>query len=115
MGRTDNMMIVRGVNIFPSSVEQILHGFPEVVEYRLTARRVGTKDQLLVDVEDRLNRPQRIADELRLRLGLKVNVRTVPSERCSFLEISVLESPFAINSLYRSHEEGLIDRGCSAC
>lgn len=78
LGRTDNMMIVRGVNIFPSSVEQILHGFPEVVEYRLTARRVGTKDQLLVDVEDRLNRPQRIADELRLRLGLKVNVRTVP-------------------------------------
>ena len=71
-------MIVRGVNIFPSSVEQILHGFPEVVEYRLTARRVGTMDQLFVEVEDRLNRPGRIADELRLRLGLKVEVRTVP-------------------------------------
>jgi phenylacetate-CoA ligase len=78
LGRTDNMMVVRGVNIFPSSVEQILHGFPEVVEFRLTARRVGTKDQLHIDVEDRLERPQRIADELRLRLGLKVNVRTVP-------------------------------------
>jgi phenylacetate-CoA ligase len=78
LGRTDDMMIVRGVNIFPSAVEQILHGFPEVVEYRLIARRVGTKDQLQIEVEDRMQRPQRIADELRLRLGLKVNVRTVP-------------------------------------
>lgn len=78
LGRTDDMMIVRGVNVFPSAVEQILRGFPEVVEYRLTARRVHEMDALTVEVEDRLDKPQRIAEELRLRLGLRVEVRTVP-------------------------------------
>jgi phenylacetate-CoA ligase len=77
LGRADDMMVIRGVNIFPSSVEQILRSFPEVIEYRMTARTVGTMDQLLVEIEDRLNDPARVADELRLRLGLKVEVRSV--------------------------------------
>ncbi|MFV2069943.1 MAG: phenylacetate--CoA ligase family protein [Pirellulales bacterium] len=78
LGRTDDMIIVRGVNVFPSSVEQILHGFPEVVEYRLIAQRAGALDRLVVEVEDRMEAPGRIAEELRLRLGLKVDVRGVP-------------------------------------
>src|SRR6185436_14266271 len=31
LGRADDMLIVRGVNIFPSSLEQIVRSFPEVV------------------------------------------------------------------------------------
>ena len=78
LGRADDMLIVRGVNIFPSSVEQILRAFPEVVEYRVTAQRQGSLDGLLVEVEDRLSDPERIARELQLRLGLKVEVRPAP-------------------------------------
>ena len=77
LSRSDDMMVIRGVNIFPSSLEQILRSFPEVVEYRMTARTVAEMDQLVVEIEDRLNDPARVADELRLRLGLKVEVRTV--------------------------------------
>jgi phenylacetate-CoA ligase len=77
LGRADDMMIIRGVNIFPTAVEQILHGFPEVVEYRLTACKRGELDELVIDVEDHLDEPTRIAEELRIRLGLKVEVRTV--------------------------------------
>jgi phenylacetate-CoA ligase len=77
LGRADDMMIIRGVNIFPSAVEQILHGFPEVVEYRLTARKSGPMDELLVEVEDHLRKPERIAQELQLRLGLKIEVHCV--------------------------------------
>ena len=54
LGRADDMMIIRGVNIFPSAVEQILHGFPEVVEYRLTACKRGALDELVIEVEDHL-------------------------------------------------------------
>ena len=79
LGRSDDMMIVRGVNIFPSSIEQILHSFPEVVEYRLTVRKQGEMDALVVEVEDRLQDPSRLAEELRLRLGLKVDVRLAPA------------------------------------
>jgi phenylacetate-CoA ligase len=79
LGRADDMMIVRGVNIYPSAIEQILHGFPEVVEYRLTARKHGALDELVVEVEDRLEQPARIAEELRIRLGLNVEVQAVPA------------------------------------
>jgi len=79
LGRADDMMIIRGVNIFPSSIEQILRSFPEVVEFRMTASRQGQMDALAVEVEDRLEQPQRIAKELHLRLGLHVDVRSVPT------------------------------------
>jgi len=79
LGRADDMMIIRGVNIFPSSIEQIVRSFPEVVEFRLTARKRGEMDQLVVEVEDRLQDTSRIAEELQLRLGLQVDVRLAPA------------------------------------
>ena len=78
LGRTDDMMIIRGVNVFPSSLEQILRSFPEVVEYRMTVRKDTEMDHLVVQIEDRLDCPDRVAQELCLRLGLKVEVQTVP-------------------------------------
>jgi phenylacetate-CoA ligase len=78
LGRVDDMLIVRGVNIYPSAVEQILRSFPEVAEYRLIAMKDGALDALAVEIEDRLADPARVATELRLRLGLRVDVRSVP-------------------------------------
>ena len=78
LGRVDDMMTIRGVNVFPSAIEQILRSFPEVVEYRLRARRMGEMDALEIEMEDRLQAPTRVAQELHLRLGLKVEVTTVP-------------------------------------
>lgn len=74
VGRSDDMLIVRGVNIFPSAVDQIMRGFPEVLEYRVLVDRVESMDQLTVEVEDKLESPGRIGEELQLRLGLKVEV-----------------------------------------
>lgn len=78
LGRTDDMMVIRGVNVFPSSIEQILRSFPEVIEYRMTVLKQGAMDHLLIEVEDRLDQPDRIQTELRLRLGLRVEVACVP-------------------------------------
>jgi phenylacetate-CoA ligase len=75
LGRADDMMIIRGMNIYPTAIEQILRSFPEVVEYRMTARKRGAMDELVVEVEDHLHNPARIAEELRLKLGLKIEVR----------------------------------------
>ncbi len=77
LGRADDMMIIRGVNVFPSSIEQILRAFPSVIEYRLVATKSGEMDSLHIDVEDNQNDPQRIAKELKLRLGLSVSVANV--------------------------------------
>lgn len=78
LGRRDDMLIVRGVNVFPSAIEQVVRTFPEVVEYRMTVFKAAEMDQLLVEIEDHLDRPSRVADELRLRLGLNIEVRAVP-------------------------------------
>ncbi len=78
LGRVDDMLIIRGVNILPSSVEQVIRSFPEVAEYRITAQREGALDRLKVEVEDHQQSPDRIAAELQLRLGLKIEVAAVP-------------------------------------
>ena len=77
LGRADDMLIIRGVNIFPSSIEQILRGFPEVDEFRMTASRIGGLDQIKIEVEDRAGKPTRIAQALETQLSLKVDVQLV--------------------------------------
>ena len=79
LGRADDMLIVRGVNVFPSAIEHILLSFPEVREYRLIATRTAEMDQLKIEIEDQLNQPARVAEELRLRLSLRVEVTCVPA------------------------------------
>lgn len=78
VGRTDDMLIIRGVNIYPSALDQIIRSFPEVIEYRAVARSHGAMDAIEIEIEDRLEQPGRVADEFRVRLGLKVEVRCVP-------------------------------------
>jgi phenylacetate-CoA ligase len=73
------MVIVRGVNIYPSAIEQILRSVPEVEEYRMIASKSGEMDDLTIEVEDQLESPQRISDLLTTRLGLRIVVRCVPS------------------------------------
>ena len=77
LGRTDDMMIIRGVNVFPTSIEQILRGFPEIKEYRMTAFKNGAMDQLKIEMEDDANNPERVKSELELRLGFRVDVECV--------------------------------------
>jgi phenylacetate-CoA ligase len=72
------MLVIRGVNIFPSAVEQIVRGFPEIVEYRAIVHKAGAMDALAIEIEDRLQAPDRVAEELHLRLGLRIAVRCVP-------------------------------------
>jgi phenylacetate-CoA ligase len=81
IARADDMLIIRGVNVFPSAVDQILRSFPEVVEYRVTVCKRGEMDELVVEVEDHLREPRRIAEEFSVRLGLQVDVR--PAEPLS--------------------------------
>ncbi len=81
LGRTDDMMIIRGVNIFPTSVEQILRSFSGVVEYRLTAFKEAAMDQLKIEIELADGGEQRLANEvqqaLQVQLGLRVGVQSV--------------------------------------
>ena len=51
-GRTDDMLIIRGVNLFPSQIEQVLLAVPRVEpHYLLVLRREGALDALEIRVE----------------------------------------------------------------
>ncbi len=51
-GRNDDMLIIRGVNVFPSQIESVLVGLPDVApHYQLVVARQGTLDHLTVEVE----------------------------------------------------------------
>jgi phenylacetate-CoA ligase len=78
LGRADDMLIVRGVNIFPGAIDDIVRSFPEIVEYRLTMANRESLDTMLLEIEDHLDDPGRVATELQLRLGLRVEVVTAP-------------------------------------
>lgn len=51
-GRTDDMLVVRGVNVFPSQIEAVLMGVKEAsAHYMLIVDRVNSQDKLTVQVE----------------------------------------------------------------
>ncbi len=51
LGRTDDMVIIRGVNIFPSAVEQVVRGFPEIVEYQVHISHRGALAEMHLTIE----------------------------------------------------------------
>ncbi len=89
-GRTDDMLIIRGVNVFPSQVESVLvnvHGVAP--HYMLVVDRVGATDQLEIQVEvteetfsDTVSGMERLTKEIQEKLksviGLLARVRLVP-------------------------------------
>ncbi len=51
LGRADDMIVVRGVNLFPSGVDAVLHGVAEIAEYRVEVSRRGALVEIEVTIE----------------------------------------------------------------
>lgn len=52
LGRTDDMIVVRGINVFPSQVESVLMKIPEVGDhYQIIVDRKGPLDMMTIMVE----------------------------------------------------------------
>ena len=83
MGRTDDMMKIKGVNVFPSQIEEILKEFPEVSsEYQIRISHLDGKDTLRIYVEttgniDFLDLSRRIASTVKSRIGFTPLVKVV--------------------------------------
>jgi phenylacetate-CoA ligase len=83
LGRTDEMLHIRGNNIYPSAIEAILRRFPEVAEYRLIVDKSGPMTELELEVELRPDSDSnRLAEAIprAIREGLlfRVEFRLVP-------------------------------------
>ena len=51
LGRADDMLILRGVNLYPSAIDNLLRGLPSIIEYEVEIRRMAGMDDLLLKVE----------------------------------------------------------------
>jgi phenylacetate-CoA ligase len=51
LGRTDDMVIVRGVNVYPTAVEEIIRAFDDVAEYRVHITQEDALTQMRVEIE----------------------------------------------------------------
>ncbi len=83
MGRSDDMMKIKGVNVFPSQIEEILQGFPEVSsEYQIRISHLDGKDTMRIYVETNgsvnfLDLADRIAVKVKSVIGFTPLVKVV--------------------------------------
>jgi len=88
-GRVDDMLIIRGINVFPSQIEHTLMGIPEVGRhFQIIVERKAELDSLLVQVEvtpeafsdkitDLMKIRQMVAQRLRSSLAVSADVELV--------------------------------------
>jgi phenylacetate-CoA ligase len=89
LGRSDDMLIVRGVNVFPSQIEHVLMQIPELGEhYMIILDRVENLDVMTIQVElnqkvsiekpgEILNLKRKVEERLKSVLGVHANVELV--------------------------------------
>ncbi|TWU34250.1 acyl-CoA synthetase family protein [Novipirellula artificiosorum] len=78
IGRADDMIVIRGVNVFPSSIEAILREIDAAAEYLMIVDQVDEMDQLRIEIESVGDLASVLAAALRNRLALRIDVAAVP-------------------------------------
>jgi phenylacetate-CoA ligase len=82
LGRLDDMLIIRGVNVFPSAIEGIVRRFPTVAEFQVEVFRDGELDEARVLIEaasDAQALRDALQEAFRASLGLRLDVACVPA------------------------------------
>ena len=83
LARADDMINIRGVNVYPASIESVVRRFSEVAEFRSTVSRAGSLRALTLEIEatgetnSQSDLAARVSHQLRLALGLTVPVKVV--------------------------------------
>jgi phenylacetate-CoA ligase len=83
LGRCDEMLLIRGVNVYPSAIDNIVCSFPEVVEYQIQRTTVDAMEELELKIELASGVPTRVAQQVERKLKdaftLRIPVTVVPA------------------------------------
>ncbi len=86
LGRVDDMLVVRGVNVFPSALEGIVRRFDGVDEFQIEVFRRGAMDEVRLLLEIDGHPPdapdtilRRVAEAVRQDIGIRVEVAAAPA------------------------------------
>ncbi|WP_206811699.1 phenylacetate--CoA ligase family protein [Paradesulfitobacterium ferrireducens] len=78
VGRADDMVVIRGINIYPQSLEAIIREFSEITEFRIVYFTEEEMNQVKVQIETNTQELKRQLEKtLRERLGLRIDVEIV--------------------------------------
>ncbi|MBL9174398.1 MAG: AMP-binding protein [Verrucomicrobiales bacterium] len=77
LGRVDDMVIVRGVNVYPSALDEIVRSIPEVGEYRATLDTRSSLVELGLEVEASETAAAELSRRIQRSLSLRVPVQSV--------------------------------------
>jgi phenylacetate-CoA ligase len=78
-GRNDDMLIIRGVNVYPSQIEAVLVGLPGIEpHYQLVLERRGSLDELTIEVESLdVDAAARVRHHVKSMIGVTAAVRVL--------------------------------------
>src|SRR5204863_5677776 len=85
LGRADDMVMVRGVNLYPSAVEEVVRSCGGVAEFRVETYTERALAEMSIQIEpapgaqDTTGLDHRVAAALHTAFGLRVSVACVPS------------------------------------
>src|SRR6202000_3115272 len=90
-GRSDDMLIIRGVNIFPRQIEELIISEPGFSpHYRIDVRREGTMDSMTVSCEEitgyNIGARERLSERMKSRYGLTAQILLVEAGSLPRLE-----------------------------
>ena len=83
LGRVDDMVVVRGINVFPSAIENLVRRSDEVEEFRITVSTVKQMGHLLIELDLKKdtnpeNAKNDVYQQIRNELGLSSEIKVVP-------------------------------------
>jgi phenylacetate-CoA ligase len=93
LGRVDDMVVVRGINVYPSAVEGILREFSEIEEYRVDVLETHGLSEIKLTLEPKAglsstaDLERKAEDAVRNGLGLRVRVECVPTNTLPRFEL----------------------------
>jgi phenylacetate-CoA ligase len=83
LGRADEMFIIRGVNLYPSAIDDLIRGVSGVVEYEVSVRQVAGLDDLIVRVEAHEGTYHQVSsalkEQFRGSFGIRLSVEQAPT------------------------------------
>src|SRR5262249_31595930 len=82
-GRDDDMLIIRGVNVYPSQLEAVLVGFPGLApHYQIVLTREGALDAIRLEVEVAPDAPAEDAAREREARGVTQHIKSLIGVTC---------------------------------
>lgn len=83
IGRADDMLIVRGTNLYPSAIDNLVRSLPFILEYEVEIRRVSGMDDLRFRIEAAAvssgDPAQSLVEAFRAQFNIRVGVECVPA------------------------------------